>query len=255
MTIESKQLHAGTFFINNRGHEYKIICDEYTVRNTKGKAMLVADIIFSNSGTEMTAHKGNILKGNVKDPYAKDVQGVACRGNAKKIGNEKVYQIWMSMIQRCYNSNATSYKQYGAKGVFIEKRWLCFEYFLEDISKIEGYDEKRFFNGELHIDKDMKCEAMNLTPKRYSLDTCTFVPVFDNLSYQKGKKRDRKENIPLLVATNVETGDKEYVYNISRYAIDNGFNLRAIRYRITKHVKKPHKGFIFERINYYNVKK
>lgn len=255
MTIESRQLRAGTFFINNRGHEYEVICDEYTVRNAKGKASLVADIIFSDSGTQMTAFKGNILKGNIKDPYAKDVQDVACRGNAKKIGNEKVYQIWMSMIQRCYNSNATSYKQYGAKGVFIEKRWLCFEYFLEDISKIEGYDEKKFFNGELHIDKDMKCEAMNLTPKRYSLDTCTLVPVFDNLSYHKGKKRNRKEDIPLLTATDVVTGKQEYVYNIKQYTVDHDFSLGSIKYRLRNGSKKPHKGFIFERINYYNDKK
>lgn len=254
MAIESKQLLAGTLFSNKKGHEYRVVCDEYTIKNAKGKATLVSDIIFSDTGTQITAFKGNILIGNVKDPYAKDVQGVACRGNAKKVGNEKVYQIWLSMIQRCYNPNSRSYKQYGSQGVFVDERWLCFECFLKDISKIEGYNEEKFFKGELHIDKDMKCEAMNLTPKRYSLDTCTFVPVFENLSYQKGKKKNRKEDIPLVIATNIFTKEQEYIYNIKQYAIDNDFSIGVIRYRIKSKSKKPYKGFIFERMNYYNGK-
>jgi len=45
----------------------------------------------------------------------------------------KIYRVWCTMKQRCYNHNYPDYKNYGAKGIKVCEEWLTFENFLEDI--------------------------------------------------------------------------------------------------------------------------
>lgn len=45
------------------------------------------------------------------------------------------YHTWSSMIQRCGNSNNPAYKQYGARGIKVCKRWKKFRNFLLDMGK------------------------------------------------------------------------------------------------------------------------
>jgi hypothetical protein len=48
----------------------------------------------------------------------------------------KTYRTWENVIQRCTNSNATSYNSYGGKGIKVCERWLTsFENFLEDMGQ------------------------------------------------------------------------------------------------------------------------
>lgn len=51
----------------------------------------------------------------------------------KVIGKE--YNSWAAMIQRCNNPNNISYKNYGAKGIKVCKRWEKFENFIKDMGK------------------------------------------------------------------------------------------------------------------------
>ena len=43
------------------------------------------------------------------------------------------YRIWLSMRQRCEDPNLPNYKQYGAKGVRVCRRWASFVRFWEDM--------------------------------------------------------------------------------------------------------------------------
>src|SRR5580765_3716647 len=43
------------------------------------------------------------------------------------------FHTWTNMIQRCTNPNTISYKNYGARGITVCKRWLKFENFLADM--------------------------------------------------------------------------------------------------------------------------
>ena len=45
------------------------------------------------------------------------------------------YGVWQSMIRRCTNPNSTDYKNYGALGIRVAKRWYKFENFLADLGK------------------------------------------------------------------------------------------------------------------------
>ena len=58
-----------------------------------------------------------------------------------KSGPHKYDNIYEGMIQRCYNPNATGYKQYGGRGIRICARWFySFDEFVSDIgNRPEGY--------------------------------------------------------------------------------------------------------------------
>lgn len=49
------------------------------------------------------------------------------------------YEVWQNIKGRCYNPNNPNYKNYGAKGVGMCKRWReSFEAFLEDMGERPG---------------------------------------------------------------------------------------------------------------------
>lgn len=45
------------------------------------------------------------------------------------------FRTWTGLRYRCNNPNSSSYKNYGARGIKVCKRWDNFENFLEDMGK------------------------------------------------------------------------------------------------------------------------
>lgn len=162
--------------------------DRFAVKSSfmvKGKRY--ACVEFSATGTIDTFRMDAVKNGEIKDRYAKSVMGRFSIGKAKKIENKKQYNLWHHMLERCYDVYNKSYKDYGRKGVYVDERWHCFEYFLNDIPLIEGYDEELFSKGLLQLDKDIKQENSKI--KIYSLETCVFVSREENMK-QRWKSKD-----------------------------------------------------------------
>ena len=118
----------------------------------------------------------HIRNGKVGNPYAKTVYGVGCLGNVdfKVVVNgkrDKRYMVWYNMIRRCYDIDYQ--RKHGlTEQKIVCERWLCFEYFLEDLPLIENYD--MWLNGDkVKFDCDIK--QMYEEIKIYSLDTVMFV--------------------------------------------------------------------------------
>lgn len=61
--------------------------------------------------------------------------------------NNKLLKRWQGMRQRCYNSNADSYDDYGGRGITICDEWLDDYTAFEDWALDNGYDD------ELSIDR------------------------------------------------------------------------------------------------------
>ena len=79
----------------------------------------------------------------------------------------------MGILKRCYDKNNKGYKFYASKGVTVCDRWLCFEYFLEDVVTLDGYDSELINKGHaIELDKDILCDKLNISPKIYSKETC-----------------------------------------------------------------------------------
>lgn len=162
--------------------------------NGKSKHIMV-NIQFINTGTITTVRYCDALSGNVRDDYMPYVSGVGCIGKASSY--HPAYNLWEGMISRCYNKDSSSYAIYGAKGVTVCDKWKCFEYFLEDLPLIDGYNNWLNNPGMYHLDKDLKQMGKPYNQKIYSLETCCFLYSSDNirLAYIDKNNRDNVTHI------------------------------------------------------------
>ena len=59
----------------------------------------------------------------------------------------KIYAIWRSMMQRCYDNNSHAYDRYGKRGIEVCDRWKKFENFYADMGdKPQGMSLERIDN-------------------------------------------------------------------------------------------------------------
>jgi thymidylate synthase len=141
-------------------------------------------IQFINTNTIKNVRRDK-LGTNIIDSYMASKNGVACVGEYKKYSHlniEKLKNIWNGMISRCYNPSNDNYMYYGGKGVYVENRWLCFEYFLSDVDKIKNWENKVSNWDEYELDKDVYGDGF-----KYSLETCCWLSKSDNLKKSKEK--------------------------------------------------------------------
>lgn len=54
-------------------------------------------------------------------------------GHKTRKGGSPTYNSWVAALQRCRNKKNRSYRNYGAKGVRVCKRWETFSNFLKDM--------------------------------------------------------------------------------------------------------------------------
>lgn len=118
------------------------------------------------------------LHGKAKDPYFPSCCGVGYMGEVSTKGNERLYNIWRTMISRCYNPNNCEYHNYGKKGVIVCERWHCYKNFLNDAQLLKGYD--LFLNSKklknVHLEKDILSEGRKI----YSPETCCWTTAGEN---------------------------------------------------------------------------
>lgn len=220
---------AGNEYISNQGQRFLV------TEKVEGKRRY--KVRFYDTGYETEATYTNIWKGAVRDRFHKNICGVACLGNAIAAHHQREYDLWHGMIQRCYYPNNISYIRYGAKGVSVSERWLCFENFLEDIPKIEGFNKERFYLGELNLDKDVKQSDKDMKNRIYSLETCMFLTVKANREHSN--RQFQKD----FVAYSPQ--GKEYEsFNITKFAQDHNLTFQAIS-KCLKGQLKQHKGWTF----------
>ena len=99
--------------------------------------------------------------------------------------NKRVYRTWHNMLKRCYDEKYHE-KQQTYKNCSVYDRWLLLSNFVEDFKLIDGYNEEKFLNGELCLDKDIKSNGTN---KEYCLEECMLVSKSEN-SRQSNKTMD-----------------------------------------------------------------
>lgn len=128
-----------------------------------------------------------LLDGRLRNPFKLNLyggyMGVDKDGkffNFKDSYIKRAYHLWYNMLERvCTNEMYTN--------VSVCSHWNCFANFLEDLPKIKGYD-KWLTSGknEICIDKDYLQQGID--HKIYSIDTCCFVTISENLKMQDRNK-------------------------------------------------------------------
>jgi len=138
-------------------------------------------IEFIQSKHRLKTNASNIYKGEVKDPFSRNVEGVGFLGSGKysKKLNPKAYTVWNSMLQRCYSDKTT--KPY--INCLVEDKWHNFQNFgiWFDKEYIAGYD----------LDKDL----LVANNKRYGPYKCLFVPRWINLQFKIIKNMDTAKGV------------------------------------------------------------
>lgn len=175
----------GKIYSTNAFGDLKIIenlgCDKNRQRHVKVE--FIDENIFGEHTICEDVLMQNVKHGKVKDRYKPFVYGTGCIGNAQCTidgENTREYELWKGIIRRCYYEKDISYKNYGAKGVTVCDRWKCFEYFLQDLPYIPGYQEW-YENPRMYsIDKDILQQDVQYNEKEYSPGKCMFVPYLEN---------------------------------------------------------------------------
>lgn len=157
-------------YTNNAGHKLKV----FAKRGKKVK------IQFVNTGYTTEAYIDNVKAGNVTDPYEISVYGIGYIGEFERVSYwRQAKQLWNNMMKRCYSEKDP--RGYFGKA-FVDARWRCFANFLEDLPKLENFNEwlKGQEDGAIkyNLDKDLMFEGN----KTYSRDMCMFVTEFENKS-------------------------------------------------------------------------
>ena len=128
------------------------------------------EIQFLTTGYEATVELGVIRKGEVKDPYSPSVFGVGLLGTKYPSTingvQTKEYEIWCSMLKRCYNDTYQK-KNPTYIGCKVSDKFKSYEYFYEWCHKQIG-----FGNEGWQLDKDLLIKGNKI----YSENTCVFIP-------------------------------------------------------------------------------
>lgn len=167
--MKSREIDFGKTYSSTNYGDFKIITE--VERKPRQKKRVLIEFIETGARTEVSYDEA--LKGCVKDVMRPSIFGVAYLGNAHKKGNEKLYNLWINMLSRCYNPRNKAYRFYGEKGCYVDDRWLCFENFLSDVKEISG-SELLKTKKKVELDKDILQRGMTEN-KCYSKDTCVWV--------------------------------------------------------------------------------
>lgn len=154
---------------------------------------------------------------------------------------KKIYTLWHSMMQRCYQSNCHSYKNYGAIGIAVDSEWQTLNGFIKTIDLVEGYNEESLLSGKLQLDKDIKIKGNKI----YSYDKCKFVTLQTNSSNRRNNR--------YFVSVNLKDENVLYTNNRQLFCEENNLDTSTVWRMLqkqngkesTKRSPNTYKGWVF----------
>lgn len=143
-------------------------------------------LIRHDDGTELLVQRSNLKQKQFNHPYLPSVRGVGCLGRrvpqqGMKPYHYRAYNMWNSMMARCYDPTHPEYPAYGAMGVNVSPEWKCFELFLKTLPNVPLFHNWVQNRGDetISLDKDY------FGSKTYSSKTCIFLDMKTNASFGK----------------------------------------------------------------------
>lgn len=181
---------TGKVIINDFGQKALVLS---TAKQHRRKILYIE---FITTGYKTQCTSDNFRRGKTKDYLLPTVCGVGKLGyiNIQDLKSSPEYTIWSGMIERCHTGN----KGLSYEDKFVCERWKRFDYFLEDLPKIENYmlwkEHKNKNPNKINIyelDKDTKYSDN----KEYSLENCRFVHMKHNRGFTTWAKEGAKNRI------------------------------------------------------------
>lgn len=222
MDNNNKVFYNGSIWMSNNCGEFKIIgkSDRYRIYKNNTHVHIYYFCEFSD-GTIVEAETTSIKRGNVGNPNIITLGGIGYIGQGKwkssvKSKITKEYNLFSSIIERCYNPTSKSYRYYGLLGMTLCKELHNFQNFCDMLYSLENYEEWK--NDSLmywELDKDTLCDKLNIYPKVYSSKTCLFVTKSNNILEMQNRLYNKKH-----LATS-PTGEQFIFTNITAFSKEN----------------------------------
>lgn len=158
---------------NQHGQKYKVL------ERKEGSYYFLVE--FVETGYRTTVHGTTLTSKDrrIKDCLSPSICGVGMLGYAAPKNHKKEYGLWTEMLKRCYDKFYEKYRYFGAAGVRFSDRWLRFDYFLEDLPKVKGYDEVLWKESRIRLVQNNGF---------FSLEDARFVSNRETMKRRRGKR-------------------------------------------------------------------
>lgn len=144
----------------------KVTCEDLTGRTFGSLTVTSAETTYRGStkcicncacGKTIEVYASRLLRGDMKscgcmNPAAAAAHKPRNRNNGHKTKNERLYQVWGGIKQRCYNPKRIGYEYYGGRGIKVCDEWLQSYEAFRDWAYSSGYDENAA-RGQCTIDR------------------------------------------------------------------------------------------------------
>lgn len=154
--------------------EYEVIKDlglTFTLPSGRNVRRLV--VRFKNTGYTVETFPDCVKKNQIKDPYCPVIAGVGYMGEPEKEGYDpkkdtSAYNVWLNIINKCYNKEYSTYNTNGGSGITVCKEWHCFANFFRDFKQFPEYNAWKF-------DKSYGIGLYGRDLKEYNFDNCILI--------------------------------------------------------------------------------
>jgi len=172
-------MKVGDIYTNKFGETFKVV-EKTTSKN------VVVEFCDAYKG-RTTTQKVHILRGAVRNPFARNLYGVGYLGQTTKDKSPtsnpeyiRAYSAWCGIMERCYNKNFQEIHP-SYVGCYVKETWHCFMVFAE------WYIENSILNWDL--DKDI----LVVGNREYGPETCLFLPRHINNLFHKNEGHKESE--------------------------------------------------------------
>lgn len=149
---------------------------------------------------------GNIV------PYQGDFSRKGLNSKQGSI-DDKLANIWVKMMRRCYDATSHNYSMYGGNGVYVSPDWHDCPTFVEDVKKLPNWQHKLNNWSDYELDKDYYASSC------YSKQTCVWLHTHENNLYTKVVE-------PIAVIDN--TGNKQIYLSIGHASDSIGISTSSL---------------------------
>lgn len=187
--------------VNRVGEKYTTT-EGYVVEIVKYISRLNCTIKFENGHIVRNVQVGQIILGNIKNPYHKSVYNIGYYGVGEYDSKNytEIYDIWTSLIGRCYS------EKYHKRHITYKNTIVCEEWHnFQNFAKWYHENQKPWMKG-WHLDKDILVKGNKI----YSPETCCFVPQEINSLFNK--RQNHRGDLPI----GIRLSNKRYQVRVNK---------------------------------------